>query len=73
MLNLQTKRGCPFKCVYCTYPAIEGDRFRFYAPRGSSRETAKTLQEAGAKYLYLARCDVLTEVAETQPEGRESL
>ena len=23
MLNLQTKRGCHFKCVYCTYPHIE--------------------------------------------------
>ncbi|HSO19495.1 MAG TPA: cobalamin-dependent protein, partial [Desulfosarcina sp.] len=20
MLNLQTKRGCPFRCIYCTYP-----------------------------------------------------
>lgn len=24
MLNIQTKRGCPFHCVYCTYPVIEG-------------------------------------------------
>ncbi|HEX7415844.1 MAG TPA: cobalamin-dependent protein, partial [Smithellaceae bacterium] len=24
MLNLQTKRGCPFRCSYCTYPYIEG-------------------------------------------------
>ncbi|HYA14647.1 MAG TPA: cobalamin-dependent protein, partial [Syntrophales bacterium] len=26
ILNLQTKRGCPFNCVYCTYPHIEGKR-----------------------------------------------
>ncbi len=27
-INLQTKRGCPHRCVYCTYPGIEGNRFR---------------------------------------------
>jgi radical SAM superfamily enzyme YgiQ (UPF0313 family) len=24
MANIQTKRGCPFGCVYCAYPLIEG-------------------------------------------------
>ena len=24
MISMQTKRGCPFNCVYCTYPALEG-------------------------------------------------
>lgn len=24
MANIQTKRGCPFRCVYCSYPLIEG-------------------------------------------------
>jgi radical SAM superfamily enzyme YgiQ (UPF0313 family) len=26
--NVQTKRGCVFKCTYCTYPLLEGNRFR---------------------------------------------
>jgi radical SAM superfamily enzyme YgiQ (UPF0313 family) len=26
---LQTKRGCPLKCSYCTYGRIEGTRYRF--------------------------------------------
>ena len=28
MLNIQTKRGCPHKCIYCTYPLIEGSKVR---------------------------------------------
>jgi len=28
MMNVQTKRGCPFRCIYCTYPLIEGSRVR---------------------------------------------
>jgi radical SAM superfamily enzyme YgiQ (UPF0313 family) len=28
MLNIQTKRGCPYKCIYCTYPVIEGHNIR---------------------------------------------
>ncbi len=28
MGNIQTKRGCVFKCNYCTYPLLEGNRFR---------------------------------------------
>ncbi|MDR3251467.1 MAG: radical SAM protein [Tannerella sp.] len=28
MLNIQTKRGCPYKCVYCSYPLIDGYKVR---------------------------------------------
>nr|WP_258539279.1 radical SAM protein [Dissulfurirhabdus thermomarina] len=28
MANVQTRRGCPFRCVYCGYPLIEGRRQR---------------------------------------------
>jgi radical SAM superfamily enzyme YgiQ (UPF0313 family) len=26
--SIQTKRGCAHKCIYCTYPVIEGTKFR---------------------------------------------
>jgi radical SAM superfamily enzyme YgiQ (UPF0313 family) len=52
MLNLQTKRGCPFHCSYCTYPHIEGGKMRFYEPRDIAR-SARELQEAGAKYIFI--------------------
>lgn len=28
MANIQTKRGCPFKCIYCTYQYLDGSRIR---------------------------------------------
>lgn len=28
MLNIQTKRGCPYDCIYCSYPVIEGRKIR---------------------------------------------
>ncbi|MBN1665086.1 MAG: cobalamin-dependent protein [Deltaproteobacteria bacterium] len=52
MLNLQTKRGCHFKCIYCSYPHIEGRNLRFVSPEKVA-ETAIKLQEAGAKYLFI--------------------
>lgn len=53
MLNLQTKRGCPFNCIYCTYPHIEGRRLRLVPP-DEVAETAVRLQTAGARYLFVA-------------------
>ncbi len=53
MLNLQTKRGCPFKCIYCTYPVIEGSLIRKADPALCAEE-AVGLKERGAKYIYIA-------------------
>jgi radical SAM superfamily enzyme YgiQ (UPF0313 family) len=52
ILNLQTKRGCPYRCIYCTYPRIDGSRLRLIDP-GEVARTARMLQDAGARYLFL--------------------
>ncbi|HON58467.1 MAG TPA: lipid biosynthesis B12-binding/radical SAM protein [Smithella sp.] len=52
MLNLQTKRGCPFHCSYCTYPHIEGRNMRLFPPRDIARK-ARELEEAGARYIFI--------------------
>lgn len=31
MMNIQTKRGCPYGCIYCTYPVIEGRNVRTHS------------------------------------------
>jgi len=33
LIGLQTKRGCPHGCAYCSYPLIEGTRVRHRDPR----------------------------------------
>lgn len=35
---VQTKRGCPLKCTYCTYGRIEGVRYRFLSPQAIADE-----------------------------------
>ena len=32
VVGLQTKRGCPYTCVYCTYSAVEGSAYRSRDP-----------------------------------------
>lgn len=51
MLNLQSKRGCTFRCLYCPYPRIEGGVHRLIEPE-TVAGTALNLQKAGARYLF---------------------
>jgi radical SAM superfamily enzyme YgiQ (UPF0313 family) len=52
MLNLQSKRGCSFQCIYCPYPNIEGKKHRLMRPEEVA-QTAIKLQAAGAKYIFI--------------------
>jgi len=52
MANLQTKRGCPFDCIYCTYPLLEGKRVRKRAVAEVVQEIKDLQAEQGVDYIY---------------------
>jgi radical SAM superfamily enzyme YgiQ (UPF0313 family) len=52
MGNLQTKRGCPFHCLYCTYPLIEGAEIRLRSPAKVATE-AETLVRRGVQHAFI--------------------
>ncbi|MGW8272538.1 MAG: B12-binding domain-containing radical SAM protein, partial [Thermodesulfovibrionales bacterium] len=53
MLSVQTKRGCPFGCIYCSYPSIEGKRIRLRRPVDVAEEIALTSLSTGARHFFL--------------------
>jgi radical SAM superfamily enzyme YgiQ (UPF0313 family) len=50
--NIQSKRGCAFRCVYCTYPWIEGPTVRMRDPKRVGEEIQKLQEEWGVDYLF---------------------
>lgn len=54
MLNVQTKRGCPHKCSYCSYPNIEGKELRFRDPEEVATEVNRLRDHFGAQYIFFA-------------------
>lgn len=37
-VSVQTKRGCPFKCIYCVYPLLEGTAYHLRSPERIANE-----------------------------------
>ncbi len=52
MLNVQTQRGCAFRCCYCTYPVIEGRQHR-RRPPALVAEEFEQLARQGARYVFI--------------------
>lgn len=52
MLNIQTKRGCPYRCSYCSYPVLEGKTYRFRDPDEVAAEVIRVGAEHGAKCIF---------------------
>lgn len=49
--GVQTQRGCPLHCCYCTYPLIEGSRSRFLVAEAVVEELRR-LSALGVKYVF---------------------
>ncbi|HEY6839435.1 MAG TPA: cobalamin-dependent protein, partial [Geobacteraceae bacterium] len=52
MANLQTKRGCPFGCIYCTYPLLEGGNVRLRPIAEIVAEIRELEEQYGVDYIY---------------------
>jgi radical SAM superfamily enzyme YgiQ (UPF0313 family) len=52
MLNIQTQRGCPLRCCYCTYPSIEGRAVR-RKEVDAVIEELQLVKRMGARYFFL--------------------
>jgi len=52
MLNIQTQRGCPLKCCYCTYPSIEGSHVRRKDVEAVVEEL-RVIKRLGARYFFV--------------------
>ena len=52
MMSMQTKRGCPHKCTYCSYPAIEGDTIRYRLPDDIADEVERLQKDYGINMVY---------------------
>lgn len=66
LANMQSKRGCPFHCIYCTYPLIEGRTVRVREPLAVVREM-QALVEQGLDYVFFV--DNNFNFPEEQAEG----
>ena len=52
MANLQTKRGCPFRCTYCTYQHINGPSLRLRSPAEVVNELALMVGDSGLDEVF---------------------
>ncbi len=53
MMNLQTKRGCRFKCTFCTYPILEGGTERTRSPQAVADEIEHWLSEGVRDFFFV--------------------
>jgi radical SAM superfamily enzyme YgiQ (UPF0313 family) len=53
MANIQTKRGCHFKCTFCAYPVIEGRGMRTRDPVLVAAEVRALLDDHGIDQFFV--------------------
>ena len=51
-VGVQTKRGCPFKCLYCIYPQLEGKRYRLRPPEAVVQEVEDVAVRSKVRHFF---------------------
>lgn len=51
-IGIQTKRGCPYNCVFCVYNVLEGKRLRFKSPEAVATEIQQLKQHHGVNKIW---------------------
>jgi radical SAM superfamily enzyme YgiQ (UPF0313 family) len=51
-ISIQTKRGCPYKCIYCTYPNLEGCKYRLRNPESVVDEIKSLMRNDRLGTMY---------------------
>lgn len=54
MLNIQTKRGCPLRCAYCSYPTLEGREYRYRHASLVADEIQTLIEKYKVDYYFIA-------------------
>lgn len=52
IMNIQTKRGCPHGCIYCTYPHLEGRRLRVRDPKAVVNDIEELQRQYGVDTIF---------------------
>lgn len=52
-IGIQTARGCPHACIYCTYPALEGRCLRKRSPDAVASEMARLARDFGKRDFFV--------------------
>ncbi|MBM4293633.1 MAG: radical SAM protein [Deltaproteobacteria bacterium] len=52
MIPVQTRRGCPMQCVYCTTPLLEGSRTRGWPPEAVAAWLTRWHEQWGLTRFY---------------------
>ncbi len=51
-INIQTRRGCVYKCSYCTYPVLEGNKVRMREPELVVDEIEEAQKKHGVDFFF---------------------